>query len=141
MARTEIRDYCLWAKHLRGDARLVEKVLSLQPGEEIELSVDGIVGRWSKMAASSSGIQTPGLRPVGQMKAVWGALYRDRRGEEISVSLVRTKEHGEVAGEAVAPPTLVDPAERRAALQAFFDMAEGWRSDRPYGPRAELYDR
>lgn len=141
MAKTEIRDYCIWAKHLRGDAHLVEKVLSMRPGEEIELSVDGIVGRWSKMAESAAGKPTPGLRPVEQMKAVWGALYRDRRGEEIVVDLVR-RPHGPSGDDSVVePPTLQDPRERRAALQALFDMATRWRSDAPYGSRDELYER
>lgn len=141
MAATIIRDYCIWAKHLRGDAHLVEKILSMQPGEEIELSVDGIVGRWSKMAESSAGVPTPGLRPVAQMKAVWGALYRDRRGEEVVVDVVRGGNGSSGGGALVEPPALKDPLERRAALQALFDMAKGARSDGPYGPRDELYDR
>jgi hypothetical protein len=141
MAITEIRDYCIWAKHLRGDARLVEKVLSMRPGEEIELSVDGIVGRWSKMAESAAGVPTPGLRPVAQMKTVWGVLYRDRRGEEIVVDVVQHGSRGSIHNELLQPPTLSDPKERRAALQALFDMAKGARSDGPYGPRDELYDR
>jgi hypothetical protein len=141
MAVTEIRDYCIWAKHLRGDAHLVEKVLSMQPGEEIELAVDGIVGRWSKMAESAAGVPTPGLRPVEQMKVVWGVLYRDRRGEEIVVDLVRRASGPSSDDGSVQPPTLSDPRERRAALQALFEMTKGWRSDGPYGPRDELYDR
>ncbi len=141
MAKTEIRDYCIWAKHLRGDAHLVEKVLSMRPGEEIELSVDGIVGRWSKMAESASGMPTPGLRPVQQMKAVWGALYRDRRGEEIVVDLVRGSNAATGGDAPIQAPTLQDAGERRAALQALFDMAERWRSEAPYGSRDELYER
>ncbi len=39
--------------------------------------------------------------------------------------------------------TKATTAERVAAIAALFEMAkrEGWRSDRPYGPREELYDR
>ncbi len=39
--------------------------------------------------------------------------------------------------------TKATPEERVAAIETLMEMAkrEGWRSDRPYGPREELYDR
>lgn len=34
-----------------------------------------------------------------------------------------------------------DWAKRRAALESFYALARGWRSEEPYGPRDELHDR
>ncbi|WP_411289275.1 hypothetical protein [Phenylobacterium sp.] len=40
------------------------------------------------------------------------------------------------------PPLAKTKAERDAAAAAFRALAgQGWRSDGPYGPREELYDR
>ena len=44
MAYVEIRDDTIWANHIEGGKVLKDRIISLAPGEVIELEVDGIVG-------------------------------------------------------------------------------------------------
>jgi hypothetical protein len=89
MAYVQISDDTIWAKQIEGGKALKDKILSLAPGEVIELEVDGIVGRWEKMRNGRDGRATTGLKPIGPMKEIWKRL-QSRRGEVVEVRQVRT---------------------------------------------------
>ncbi len=145
MATAIVKDYVLWAKHIRGDPKLVHRVLAMQPGETIDLVVDGIAGTWVKMSDGRNGKPTAGLRPLDVMKNVWGSYFRDRKDQAVEIHAgkgaaadrpVRT------ASLPIYPPLARTEEERRAAFEALMKIAEqGWRSEGPYGPRDELYER
>jgi hypothetical protein len=89
MAYVEIRDDTMWAKQIEGAKGLKERIVTLTPGEVIELEVDGIVGRWEKMRNGKDGRPTPGIKPIGPMKQIW-KRFQSRRGEVVEVREVKT---------------------------------------------------
>lgn len=89
MGYVEITDDSIWAKQIEGAKALKERILSLSPGELIELEIDGIVGQWEKMRNGKDGRTTKGIKPVGPMKEVW-KRFQARRGELVQVREVRT---------------------------------------------------
>jgi hypothetical protein len=149
MASTTVSDYVIWAKHIHDDQELVQRILAMWAGETIQLEVDGVRGTWRKMDDGGDGRPTPGIRPVGAAQEVWRYLYKRRRGDVVSVKVIEANPGVSEASEAerreklLFPPLGKTEEERRAALEAFLAVGrEGrWRSDGPYGPRDELYDR
>ena len=89
MAYVEICDDAMWATRIEGGKALKDRILSLAPGEVIELEVDGIVGRWERMRNGTDGRPTKGIKPIGPMKEVWKRL-QSRRGEVVEIREVRT---------------------------------------------------
>ena len=89
MAYVEICDDAMWATRIEGGKALKDRILSLAPGEVIELEVDGIVGRWERMRNGTDGRPTKGIKPIGPMKEVWTRLQA-RRGEVVEIREVRT---------------------------------------------------
>lgn len=146
MATATVSDFVIWTKHIHGDPELTARIHAMWAGETIQLEVDGVRGVWRKMDDGADGRPTPGIRPIGAMQVVWRSLYKRRRGEAVTIRPVETQ--GGVA-EAEQRPRLVFPPlgkteeERQAALERFLALGrEGkYRSDGPYGPRDELYDR
>jgi hypothetical protein len=146
MGTTIVSDHVLWAKHIRGDQRLVDRVLALRAGETIELIVDGVRGTWVKMSDGPHGDPTPGLKPVDRMKSVWGSYFRERK--DSVVEIVAAEDAASLSAPLQSPEIPIEPplarteAEREAAWRAFLEMGkQGWRSTEPYGPRDELYER
>lgn len=140
-----VSDYVLWAKHIRGDPRLVDRVLALQAGERIDLVVDGILGTWVKMSDGAGGTPTPGLKPVDRMKAVWGMYFRERKDSVVDVALPEDAAKSSAARGSeipIEPPLARTESDREAAWRAFLELRkQGWRSTEPYGPRDELHER
>jgi hypothetical protein len=91
MGYVAITDDAIWANHIEGSRALKQRILSLSPGDIIELEVDRIVGRWEKMKNGRDGRSTSGIKPVGPMKEIWKA-FQSRRGETVEVREVRTAE-------------------------------------------------
>jgi hypothetical protein len=89
MAYVAIRDDTMWAKHIEGSKALKERILSLAPGEVIDLEVDGVVGSWEKTRVGKDGRPQHSIKPIGNMKAVW-KRFQSRRGEVVPVREVRT---------------------------------------------------
>lgn len=89
MTSVEIRDNNLWVKHIHGGARLRDRILSLKPGELIELEVAGVVGAWEKARLGKDGRAQDAIKPVGNMKKVWDR-FQSRRGEIVEIREVRT---------------------------------------------------
>jgi hypothetical protein len=148
MASTAISDYVIWIKHIHGDPELAARIHAMWAGETIELEIDDVRGVWRKMDDGADGRATPGIRPIGAMQAAWRSLYRRRRGEVVSIRAVEPP--GGVAEAAaedarprlIFPPLGKTPEARQAALERLLDgWRLGYRSDGPYGPRDELYDR
>lgn len=136
-ARTEVRDYVIWSKHLHGDLRLPSRIEALDAGETIELEVDGVRGTWRKMDQGKDGRPTPGIRPLGSAQAFWRELYKSRRGAVVSVSLADS------AAQATRFAALgKTPVDRQAALEALLGMrGQGWRSDGSGFDRDEAHRR
>jgi hypothetical protein len=89
MAFVEIRDDTIWANHIEGGKALKERILSLAPGELIELEVDGIVGSWEKTRIGKDGRPQQSIKPIGNMKTVW-KRFQLRRSERVEIREVRT---------------------------------------------------
>jgi hypothetical protein len=89
MAHIEIRDNNLWAKHIEGGASLRDRILSLKPGEVIELEVAGVIGAWEKTRIGRDGRAQEAIKPIGNMKKVWDR-FQMRRGEIVEIREVRT---------------------------------------------------
>lgn len=135
-ARTVIRDYVIWSKHLHGDLTLPARIEALEPGETIELAVDGVPGTWAKMARGKDGRTTPGIRPVGRAQAFWRELYEQRRGNEVSVRPVEDDAH------LISPATSRTPEGREAAIQRLFALSgRGFMSDGTPWTRDEMNER
>ncbi len=153
MAQVEVRDYALWTKHVHGDEGLRTRLESLEPDQTIALKIAGEEGLWRKMSAyRGSGKPTPGLRPIGPMHARWGDIYRrlkSQGGGLVEIELVddngaarQTDNGGSGQNGTPARWEQASNAEREAAWEAFKALWNaGWRSERPYGPRDELYER
>ena len=151
MASTVVNDRVVWAKNVSGAPKLVDRILKMQEKETIALVIDGIPGIWEKMANGRDGRPTPGIKPVGTMKPVWGRLFDESRGVEVTIDFVEPDPIGGIRGGLqggsaavglIEPPLARTEAEREAAWKAFLALAsKGWRSDGPYGPRDELYER
>jgi hypothetical protein len=89
MAFVEIRDDTVWAQHIEGGKALKDRILSLAPGEVIELEVDGIIGSWEKTRIGKDGRQQSSIKPIGNMKTIW-KRFQSRRGDVVEVREVKT---------------------------------------------------
>lgn len=85
MSFTEIRDVCLWPKHIHGNSSLKQRLLGLDEGELVKLSIDGFVGVWEKMKDGADGRRTDGLKPIGPAKQHWHSLYKSKRGDIVPI--------------------------------------------------------
>ena len=146
MAQVEVRDYALWTKHIHGDEALKSHLAEIAPGQTVVLRIAGEEGVWKKMRAyRTSKRPTPGFNPVGPMRAIWGSLYRQYKaqgGGLVEIELVKDTKSSGPGGEAPPRWEMANEAEREAAWEAFKALRHaGWRSDGPYGPRDELYER
>ena len=89
MAYVEIRDDTIWANHIEGGKVLKDRIISLAPGEVIELEVDGIIGAWEKTRIGRDGRPQQSIKPTGNMKTIW-KRFQSRRGEVVQVREVKT---------------------------------------------------
>jgi hypothetical protein len=149
MAITTVSDYVIWASHIHGDAALLVRVHSLWAGQTIELEVDGLKGAWRKMDDGSDGRPTPGIRPLGAAQTAWRALYKAKRGEQVTIREVDTlstgfaeKTRAAPQGPVIYPPMAKSEEEREAAFQELMNAwREGWRSDGTKMTRDEMHER
>lgn len=151
MATVEVKDRVLWTKHIHGDARLRGTIEALAAESTIELNVDGQVGLWRKMKANAlTNAATPGLQPIGNAKILWGELFkRSRASGSVLVGLQPVREEVGMQSQfdeqaaSYQHEAGVSATDRRAAWEAIKDLwrSGGWRSEAPFGPRDELYER
>jgi hypothetical protein len=87
-ALVEVRDHALWINHVRPAGPLSDLLMSLEPGADISLEVNGHVGLWRKMAAGRDGRPTHGLKPLDGAQAAWHSL-QSSRGMKVSIDLMQ----------------------------------------------------
>lgn len=85
MATVSVRDDAIWLKHIEGDRHLLKHLEALEPGQIVDLEVDGVLGQWQRMRHGRDGRPTYGIRPVGPMREVWARL-RPQIGRRIQIS-------------------------------------------------------
>jgi hypothetical protein len=148
VAQVEVRDYALWIKHIHGSDALRRDLEALEPGQTVGLRVDGKTGMWRKMKPNKTGrYNVPGLAPIGEAKAHWGNLFRRHRphGAVVDIERAEGADVSSSSGASAGPAPrweMASEAEREAAWEAFKALSKaGWRSEGPYGPRDELYER
>jgi hypothetical protein len=148
MATTTVSDHVIWAKHIHDDADLVERIRSLWAGQTIRLEVDGVSGTWRRMDDGKDGRATMGVRPIGAAQEVWSGLYKQRRGEVVSVNVVEehagVEEAPEIArrGALIFAPMGRTADERAAALAALLDLGNaGYSSEGRTMTRDEMHER
>jgi hypothetical protein len=83
-----IEDHTIWFKHI-DEPKMRERLAKLKDDEEINLDVDGVVGRWKRMRTGRDGRPTNAIRPEGAMKAVWNEWFKTRKGEIIELREAR----------------------------------------------------
>lgn len=133
MAQVQVRDRVIWIRHIHGEPALVKKLESVPAGLTVRLRVAGMSGVWEKMRDRPSGDPTPGFRPIGDVAQFWRDLFEKRRGQLVDLAV-----------ESKSESSLLQRSqeERRAAMEALLEMSNlEWRSEEPYGPREELYER
>jgi hypothetical protein len=139
MGKIVVSDDVIWAKHILGNADLIQALNGLPGGEPVALIIDGVEGQWCKMEDGKDGRPTKGLRPVGRTKAFWKALYQNRLGEAVAIDMVpraAARQPSLFAALARSEP------EREAALQALLGLAgQGWRSEGRSVSRDEMHER
>ncbi len=84
-----INDYSLWFKHIE-DRSICSRLEKLDDDEEIVLIADKVVGRWRRMLQGDNPRPTEGIKPIGQMKEIWGDWFKTRRGERILIQVPET---------------------------------------------------
>lgn len=148
MAQVTVSDYALWIKHIHGDDSLRRHLDDLPPEATVVLRVAGKEGVWRKMSAyRTSGRKTPGLSPLGPAQSLWKSLYAKHKregGAVVEIELVSNSRRSPADAtdeRAVASTWERAPeVERQAAWEAFKALRKaGWRSEGPYGTRAEWY--
>lgn len=147
VAQVEVVDHLLWTKRVHGAPELRSKLEALEAGQTVMLKVAGEVGHWRKMSDNkTTGAPTPGLQPLGGSAAHWREIYRvskSKGGALVDIQMIENW-NGDVSD--LSRPAerweVAPPQERRAAWEAFKALrCAGWRSEAPYGPRDELYER
>ena len=74
MADATCNDVCLWVKHVGGrDIRTI--LLSLEPGSQIWLSIDGDAVQFERMQDGADGRSTRGFKPIGSTASAWLDKY------------------------------------------------------------------
>lgn len=86
-ASIPVSDIAIWYRHVQSP-ELLARLEALAPEEELTLETDNVVGRWKRMKTGADGRPVYAIRPIGDMKRVWGHWYRTRKGETVEVRAV-----------------------------------------------------
>ena len=86
-SRIRIEDHAIWFKHLPS-RDILERLSALEPEAEVTVEVDGITGNWRRMKRGVDGRPTDGIRPVGEMKAIWNDWFRNRKGDKVTLRVL-----------------------------------------------------
>lgn len=87
--RIRIEDHAIWFKHLPSRETL-ERLSALEPEAEVTVEIDGVAGKWQRMKRGVDGRPTDGIRPVGEMKAIWNDWFRNRKGDKVTLRVLTT---------------------------------------------------
>ncbi len=96
-AKVKIEDTAIWLRHV-GDPALRSRLVALSDGDPIHLVADGVVGRWRRMKRGSDGRPTLGIRPDGEMKAIWFEWFKSRKGDLIQIEELASRDDFLVEG-------------------------------------------
>lgn len=88
-ATVNIVDNNIWFKHIASRA-VVERLSALEPEAEVTVEIGGITGRWCRLKRGKDGRLPDAIRPIGEMKSVWGDWYKTRRGEKVTLRVLDT---------------------------------------------------
>lgn len=80
MSFVEARNYALWVDHIHGNPALREKIIALEPGQAIELEVEGMRSRWRKIVRPGAEGPRHGLEASGEAQRHWHTLRNYRHG-------------------------------------------------------------
>ena len=150
MATTTASDFVIWSKHIYGDPDLVRQIGAMSPGQTLGLRVDGRDGVWVRLADGEDGRPTLGLKPLGRTRVDWQVLYKNRKGDAVSLKRIRAVERYEVSETSTRPFERQTAAarlprsdvDRRVAVAALLDgAAQGWRSNGEAFSREDLHER
>ncbi|MFQ5636332.1 MAG: hypothetical protein ACE5G3_13510 [Gammaproteobacteria bacterium] len=87
MSFVEARDYALWVDHIHGNRALQDRIRAMEPGELIELEVDGFRGRWEKLPPGGPHAGLQKIKASGEAQRRWHALRDERRGGIASIRM------------------------------------------------------
>jgi hypothetical protein len=82
----EIQDTVLWLMNIKGNPVLKDRLMTLKPGDILPLKLDGRSMTWERMNDGKDGRPVHGLKACGaHTRNLWRDLYRDRKGELITI--------------------------------------------------------
>jgi len=77
--------HAIWSKNIQGDTVFVARVEAMRAGDQVDLEVAGVVGKWERMRDGHDGRRTSGLKPVGEMRDAWNRMLAKLRGTRIEI--------------------------------------------------------
>jgi len=80
MSFVEVRNYALWVGDIHGNKALQQRIVAMEPGEQIELEVEGFRGLWEKLPPVGDDDARHGIKAAGEAQRRWHALRDERRG-------------------------------------------------------------
>lgn len=78
MSFVRVRDHALWVRDIYGNKPLQERIVAMEPGERIELEVEGFRGQWEKLPVRGGDADHHGVKASGEAQRLWLA-QRDVR--------------------------------------------------------------
>ena len=87
MSFAQVRDYALWVRDIYGNEPLQERIISMEPGEHIELQVEGFRGRWEKLPVRGNSPAHHGVKASGEAQRLWHAQRDARWAGIVSVKI------------------------------------------------------
>lgn len=137
----EVRDYSLWTKHIHGNPELARLIERLKEDDTVTLRVGGHEGVWVKKKNGTTGIPTPGLKPVGAIRKIWFGWFADRRGDLVDIELIGKPPEVRAFRHAAGSAANVGDGDE-AAWDAFLELGRaGWRLEPGNFDRSDLHER
>ena len=87
MSFAEVRDHALWVGDIYGNKPLQELIIAMEPGEQIELQVEGFRGRWEKLPVRGDTPGHHGVKASGEAQRLWLAQRDVRWAGIVSVKV------------------------------------------------------
>ena len=71
MSFVRVRDHALWVSDIYGNDELKRRIVDMQPGDEIELEVEGFRARWVKLPVHGGSDDNHRLKASGEAQRLW----------------------------------------------------------------------
>jgi hypothetical protein len=85
MSFVQVRDYALWVGDIYGNAALQDRIRALDPGDTIELEVEGFRSQWEKLPTRGPHRDQHGVKASGEARRLWHALRDERFAGIVSI--------------------------------------------------------